>query len=275
VRTATAPVRASAFWRGLQDVPADWPACVVTVGVFDGVHRGHARLIGRARRLGRARQMPVVLVTFDPHPAQVLGLPRDTAALSTLERRADLAAQLGVDAVCVLPFTEALAQVSAEDFVEHILVQTLHACAVVVGANFTFGRAGAGDVATLHGLGQRYGYDTHAVGLLHADDAPYSSSHIRTCLRRGDVAAAGQALGRPHRVDGTLGATGDVTVPAGTALPAAGHYAGRVNGRLALLKVTAGGQLVMQSLRAGPGDRGALAVVEFLGHADAGLAGQP
>lgn len=272
--TATAPERRAALWRGLHEVPADWPTCVVTAGVFDGVHRGHARLIGRARQLARARGMPVVLLTFDPHPARVLGLPRDTAALSTLERRADLASELGCDAVCVLPFTPGLAQLGAEEFVEHVLVQTLHAAAVVVGANFTFGRGGSGDVGTLRRLGERYGFSAHGVGLLQQTDAPCSSTHVRICLQRGDVAAAAQALGRPHRVDGTAGVAGTVTLPAGTALPAAGYYEGRVDGRPALLEVTADRQLLMRSPCAGePGAPGV--AVEFLEQADTVPAGQP
>lgn len=211
-------------WWDLDDVPADWSSCVVTLGVFDGVHRGHARLIDRAVRVGRARGLPTVLVTFDPHPARVLGIPRDTAALSTVQRRAELAAELGVDAVCVLRFTRELAAVPAKEFVERVLVDTLHAAAVVVGANFTFGQRGAGNVDALRRLGIQHGFTTDSVGLLHAVDVPCSSTHVRKCLRRGDVQAAMYALGRPHRIEGTL-VGAKLVVPDGIAVPSSGCYA--------------------------------------------------
>ncbi|HEX8864043.1 MAG TPA: adenylyltransferase/cytidyltransferase family protein, partial [Lentzea sp.] len=130
-------VREGLVWRSLEEVSADWPGCVVTIGVFDGVHRGHAHLIATAREVAGSR--PVVLVTFDPHPARVLGLPRDTSALSTVDRRAELGHSLGADAILVLPFTQRFAALSPAEFVAQVLVDALHAEAVVVGANFTFG----------------------------------------------------------------------------------------------------------------------------------------
>lgn len=227
-RPATTPL-----WRGLDEVPAGFGPCVVTLGVFDGVHRGHARLIQHALRVGRSRGLPTVLVTFDPHPARVLGLPRDTAQLSTLERRADLAIQLGVHAVCALPFTRDFAKLPPAAFVEQVLVAGLHADAVAVGANFTFGHRAAGTVDTLRELGERHDFTTHSVGLLHEVDVRCSSTHIRACLRRG-VRGARQALGRPHRVEGTLRPAGpratELVVDPGTALPAPGRYLGRIIG---------------------------------------------
>ncbi|GAA4865017.1 FAD synthetase family protein [Pseudonocardia benzenivorans] len=241
-------------WRGLGEIPDGWGRCVVTLGVFDGVHRGHAHLIGSAVRLGRARRLPTVLVTFDPHPARVLGLPRDTAALSTVERRAELAHQLGVDAVCVVPFTPALARVEAGDFAAQVLVGALHADAVVVGSNFTFGHRGTGDVDALRRLGEEHGFSTHPVGLLHAVGTPCSSTYIRGCLARGDVVAAARALGCPHRVDGVLFLAGEVVgaevvVAEGAAVPAPGRYVGRLTGTVGRpvdLEVTAAGRLFVR-----------------------------
>lgn len=209
------------LWHSLDDVPADWRPCVVTIGVFDGVHRGHARLIGRTVEVAREQRLPAVLVTFDPHPARVAGPPRDTAALSTPRRRAELAGRLGVDAVLVLPFTGALAGTPAREFVTRVLVDALRAKAVVVGHDFRFGARAAGDLATLRDLGLEFGFTAEGVGLL----GHYSSTHVRTCLARGDVHAAAEALGRPHRVAGRL--AGDVLeIPTGTALPADGRYRG-------------------------------------------------
>jgi riboflavin kinase/FMN adenylyltransferase len=245
--TAPASADHATIWHGLAEIPVDWPACAVTIGVFDGVHRGHARLIERTRRIAETHHLPTVLVTFDPHPARVLGLPKDTAALSTVDTRADLAHRLGVDAVCVLPFTSELAAVPAPEFVRRVLVDALHAKAVVVGENFTFGHRGAGTLDTLRELGRVHGFQAHGVGLVPAGDTPCSSSHVRECLRRGDIRAAVSALGRPHRVDGLLAGDSEVLLAAGTALPAAGRYAGLLDDHPAALEVTKDGRLFVRS----------------------------
>ncbi|NKQ54497.1 cytidyltransferase [Amycolatopsis sp. K13G38] len=217
-----------------QEVPATLGPCVVTLGVFDGVHRGHAHLIERATAAGRERGLPTMLVTFDPHPARVLGLPRDTSALSTVERRAALAGELGVDAVCVLPFTTTFARLSPEDFVADILVGALRAAHVVVGDNFTFGHRGAGNTALLRELGERHGFTVHAQDLLPAEaDVACSSTYIRRCLREGDLTGATRALGRPPHLEGDLGAAGAFAIEPGTALPAPGTYLVRLPNRRA------------------------------------------
>ncbi|MET9226231.1 adenylyltransferase/cytidyltransferase family protein [Lentzea sp. NPDC003310] len=226
-------VREGLVWRSPADVPGDWPGCVVTIGVFDGVHRGHAHLISAAREVAGTR--PVVLVTFDPHPARVLGLPRDTSALSTVDRRAELGHSLGVEAILVLPFTRSLAALSPAAFVSEVLVGALHAEAVVVGANFTFGHRGAGTVRTLRELG----LEAHGVDLVDG----CSSTRVRELVRRGDVRAAAAVLGRPHRVEGVL-AGGVLAVPLGTALPPDGPYLGTLGGRSARVVVASGSVLV-------------------------------
>ena len=225
-------------WRGLDAVPTDWGRSVVTVGVFDGVHRGHQLLIGRAVAAARERGLPAVLVTFDPHPAELVRPGSHPAQLTTLRRRADLAAGLGLDAVCVLPFTPELLRTEPAAFVHHVLVERLHAAAVVVGQNFRFGHRGAGDVALLTELGQRFGFAVEGLGLTGDDGVTFSSTYIRACIDAGDVAAAAAALGRPHRVEGVVvhGArrgrdlgfpTANIATAPHTALPADGIYAGR------------------------------------------------
>jgi riboflavin kinase / FMN adenylyltransferase len=226
-------------WRGLEAVPTDWGRSVVTVGVFDGVHRGHQRLIGRAVERGRARELPTVLVTFDPHPAELIRPGSHPARLTTLRRRADLVAGLGVDAFCVLPFTPELARTEAAAFAHEVLVERLHAAEVVVGHNFTFGHRAAGDVAALTRLGERFGFLVEGLDLTGDGGVTFSSTYIRACIDAGDVAAAAAALGRPHRVEGVvvhgekrgraLGfPTANVATPPHTALPADGVYAGRL-----------------------------------------------
>ena len=228
-------------WRGLDAVPPGWGRSVVTVGVFDGVHRGHQQLIGTAVAAGRERGLPTVLVTFDPHPAEVVRPGSHPARLTSLRRQADLVAGLGVDAFLVLPFTTELSRRTPAEFAHEVLVERLHAAAVVVGRNFRFGHRAAGDVAALTELGHRFGYAVEGVELAGdgaGDHVTFSSTYVRACIDAGDVEAATAALGRPHRVEGVvvhgyhrgrdLGfPTANVASPPYTALPADGVYAGR------------------------------------------------
>ncbi|WP_084215773.1 bifunctional riboflavin kinase/FAD synthetase [Pseudonocardia spinosispora] len=227
-------------WRGLGDVPTGWGRSVITVGVFDGVHRGHQKLIGRAVATAAERGLPSVLVTFDPHPSEVLRPGHHPAQLTTLPRRSELVAELGVSAFCVLPFTPALARMPADEFAHEVLVERLHAAVVLVGDNFTFGHGAKGDIASLRLLGQRFGFVTEGLELITDSSDPggitYSSTYIRSCIDGGDVALAAQALGRPHRLEGVvvrgdrrgheLGfPTANLAPPPFAAVPADGVYA--------------------------------------------------
>jgi riboflavin kinase / FMN adenylyltransferase len=229
-------------WRGRDGVPAGWGRCVVTIGVFDGVHRGHQQLIGEAVARGRALGLPTVLITFDPHPSEVLRPGTHPAQLTSLTRRAELVAELGVDAFWVLPFTPELARVPPDEFVHELLVDKLHAAIVLVGRNFTFGYRAAGDVAELERLGTRFGFAAEGLDLVADGGAggtsvTFSSTYIRASIAAGDVAAAATALGRPHRVEGVvvrgdqrgreLGyPTANLGMAEHVAIPADGVYAG-------------------------------------------------
>ena len=151
-------------WRGLEAVPTGWGRSIVTVGVFDGVHRGHQQLINRTVERGRARGLPTVLITFDPHPAEIIRPGRHPARLTSLRRRAELVAEQGIDAFCVLPFTPELQHMEPNAFAYEVLVDRLHAAEVVVGRNFTFGHKAAGDVALLTEFGGRFGFGGCATG---------------------------------------------------------------------------------------------------------------
>lgn len=234
-------------WRGLEQLPGDWGRCVVTIGVFDGVHRGHQQLIDHAVRRARRRDLPCVLVTFDPHPSEVVRPGSHPAQLTTLQRRAELAERLGVDVFCVVPFTRELSKVPAEEFVHSILVERLHAAEIVVGENFTFGNKAAGNIGLLAELGERFGFEVASDSLVagpvrRADDADdpsvtFSSTYIRSCIDAGDVVAAASALGRSHRLEGIVvrGAgrggselgfpTANLSTPPHAAIPADGVYA--------------------------------------------------
>ena len=209
---------------------------MVTIGVFDGIHRGHAQLVNAATRAAAERGVPSVLMTFDPHPSEVVRPGTHPPQLSTLRRRADLAEEMGVDVFCVIPFTPTVAAQSPEEFVHEVLVEELHAAEVVVGDNFTFGHKALGDVPKLRELGQRFGFEVTAVSLFGEHAVTYSSTYIRSCIASGDVELAAEALGRPHRVEGAvvhgerrgrdLGyPTANVAPPEHTAIPGDGVYA--------------------------------------------------
>jgi riboflavin kinase / FMN adenylyltransferase len=224
-------------WQGLDDVPADWGRSVVTIGVFDGVHRGHRVIIARAAEIAAERGLPLVVVTFDPHPDEVVRPGSHPPLLCTPRFRVELLGRLGVDAVCVLPFTYEFSELSAEEFVRSVLVDALHAAAVVIGENFRFGHKAAGNVALLAELGEKYEFSAEGVPLLTDEVGTVSSSRIRELLAAGQVAAAASELGRPHRVEGivvrghqrgrALGfPTANAEPPPHTAIPADGVYAG-------------------------------------------------
>ncbi|WP_037607534.1 bifunctional riboflavin kinase/FAD synthetase [Streptacidiphilus rugosus] len=228
-------------WRGLEEVPEDWGRSVVTIGSFDGVHQGHQLIIGHA--VSRARELGArsVVVTFDPHPSEVVRPGSHPPLLAPHHRRADLMGELGVDAVLVLPFTAAFSQVSAEDFVRQVLVDGLHAQVVVEGPNFRFGHRAAGNVELLAELGERFDFTVDVLDLqisgTAGGGAPYSSTLARRLVAEGDVTGAAEVLGRPHQVEGTVvrGAqrgrelgfpTANVATLPHTAIPADGVYAG-------------------------------------------------
>ena len=225
------------IWTAFDDVPRDLGPTVVTIGNFDGIHLGHQHVLQQARataaELGVAK---VVVVTFDPHPIAVLRPEHAPATLTSIGTRVRLLADAGVDAVLVVPFDRDMAAWSPVEFIDRVLIGSLDARAVVVGANFRFGHRAAGDVALLREVGAERGF---AVAGVELDGGPqvWSSTYIRSCLAAGDVAGAAEALGRPFTVRGMvvrgdqrgreLGyPTANVPIPADAAAPADGVYAG-------------------------------------------------
>ncbi len=228
-------------WRGLEEIPQDWGRSVVTIGSYDGVHRGHQLIIGRAVERARELGVPAVVVTFDPHPSEVVRPGSHPPLLAPHHRRAELMGELGVDAVLVLPFTAEFSQLSPADFIVKVLVDKLHARAVVEGPNFRFGHRAAGNVDYLAELGATYDYEVEVVDLYVTGEAgdgrPFSSTLVRGLVAEGDVTGAAEILGRPHRVEGVVvrGAqrgrelgypTANVETLPYTAVPADGVYAG-------------------------------------------------
>jgi riboflavin kinase / FMN adenylyltransferase len=226
-------------WRGLEAAPSDWGRCVVTIGVFDGVHRGHAQIIAEAVRTAAELQLPSVLITFTPHPAEVVRPGSHPPQLTTLMRRAELVEELGIDVFCALPFSLEFSRLEPAEFVHRTLVARLHASHVVVGENFRFGHRAAGDLDSLIDLGHTFGFQAHGTALLRDGQTPISATYIRSCVQAGDMDAATAALGRPHRLDGLVERgdqrgreigfpTANLRSERYAAVPTDGVYAGRV-----------------------------------------------
>ncbi|MDX1658594.1 MAG: bifunctional riboflavin kinase/FAD synthetase [Nitriliruptorales bacterium] len=211
---------------------------VVTIGVFDGVHRGHQAIIGRARKEAADRRCRSVVVTFDRHPEEVVRPEAAPAYLQTLDAKIETLTAQEVDLVVVLAFTPELSQLSPDQFVSRVLAGPLAATAVVVGENFRYGHRAAGDIDTLAAAGAAHGFEVDPVALIDDGDHTISSTAIRERLRDGDVAWATDALGRPYRLRGVVGRgegrgrsigvpTANLDLEVNLVVPAVGVYAGR------------------------------------------------
>jgi riboflavin kinase/FMN adenylyltransferase len=217
--------------------PRDTPArgCVVSIGVFDGVHRGHRRVLEKLRETGARLALPTVAVTFDPHPRLVLQPDRSLPMLVSLRRRLSLLGATGnVDRCVVLPFDQRQREQSAGDFVQETLVGQFGMRALVVGENFVCGRGRVGTVDYLRKLGKRLGFAVHAVkmDMPHGDETgtPSSSTEVRRLIQVGQITRAAALLGRPHELE-CMAAGGpaqdscyELMLPTGMCIPAAGTY---------------------------------------------------
>ncbi len=198
-------------WSDLSEVPTDFGLTVVSIGNFDGVHRGHRAALTRLVAEARHRKAKAVAITFEPHPIEVLYPQRAPSRLTDLAGRLDLMAATGLDATLVMPFTRELAAMTPREFVERVLLVGLRATAVVVGNDIRFGVRNSGDLTTMHELGQDLGFDVvvlHDVtGPIHGEPRSgrrWSSSWARELVSAGDVSGAADVLGRPHRVSGEV-----------------------------------------------------------------------
>jgi len=189
--------------RDLADLP-NLEGSIVTVGNFDGVHVGHAAVIGRTVSLARESSASAVALTFVPHPVRVLAPGREPARVTPLERKLELMAGTGLDLVLVLPFDRRLAALSAETFADRVLRQGVAARVVIVGEDFRFGAGRAGDVELLRSIGPELGFTVEPAPSVLLEDQPVSSSRIRSVLVEGGVELAARLLGRPHDVAGVV-----------------------------------------------------------------------
>jgi len=176
----------------------------ITVGTFDGVHRGHQAVLEELRRRAEAAGRPSIVVTFDPHPLRVVRPEAAPRLLTTLVEKKELLAQTGLDYAAIIPFTLALARLSARQFVEEILIARLQLAHLIVGYDHGLGRGRSGDIETLRRLGAELGFAVDVVGAVELDGVAISSTRIRRALEQGDVSTAAAALGRPYSIRGVV-----------------------------------------------------------------------
>jgi riboflavin kinase/FMN adenylyltransferase len=190
--------------RSLAETPPDFGPCAITIGNFDGVHAGHRKILRRVAALAREEGWKAAALTFDPHPAKLLAPASAPRLLTTLDQRARMMLEQGIDQILILPFTLEVAALTPEEFVRELLVDKLGTRAVLVGANFHFGKRAAGDAGTLEQLGERYSFETDILAPVVWRKRVISSSEIRRLIEAGDVSTACRMLSRPHLLDGAV-----------------------------------------------------------------------
>ena len=184
--------------------PARWVQPVLALGNFDGVHRGHRKILDRVRRVASERGATSVVMTFDPHPPRVVRPDKAPPLLMTTAQRLEAIAELGVQGAAIVCFTREMSQWDPETFVRTVLVDWLRVADVWVGANFLFGHDRAGNFSLLRTLGARYGFKAEKIDPVRYKDFVVSSTRIRRLIGEGRVDEAGALLGHQYFVDGTV-----------------------------------------------------------------------
>ncbi|MEW6554930.1 MAG: bifunctional riboflavin kinase/FAD synthetase [Actinomycetota bacterium] len=225
---------------GIGAIPEDIGETVVTVGMFDGVHRGHQKIIHIAHEKARERGLRCVVFTFDRHPLEVLKPGKHPKLLSSSAQKLRLLEELDVDMVLMAHFDEEFSAITAEEFVDGLLMNGLHAREVVLGENFRFGRGGEGDVGSMAAFGKTRGIMTSAIPLLRDNGDVISSTLIRKMIERGDVEEAARRLGWDYMIEGVVVRgdgrgrkmgfpTANIEVHDNRCIPAKGVYAGEAH----------------------------------------------
>lgn len=193
------------LYRTISSIPADFGPSVVTIGNFDGIHTGHAAVLGTVVNLAREQGLTPTAVSFDPHPAVVHRPNEPLHEIMGQPERQQYLAELGIDAYILLHYTLEFSRQSPEEFVKNTFVDALHARYVVIGEDVRFGHNNAGDLQTMRELGQTFGFEVVTIDELMADETHRTSStRIRQLLAEGKVEEARQLLGRPHRMVGEI-----------------------------------------------------------------------
>lgn len=281
------------FFNGLDEVPQNFGPSAVTIGKFDGVHVGHRRVLDSLQTAAAEHGLVSTVVTFDRHPLALLNPAQCPIPLTSNIQKRDLLAGTGVDATVMIPFTAELSQEEPEEFIQNVLVNSLHAKIVFVGSTFRFGHGGRGDVAMLTTAGEAAGFEVRSIDQVLVDNRvpddspPVSSTIIRRLLDAGDIVGATTLLGRPPSVRGVIvhGAergrelgypTANLARESEGFIPADGVYAARftVGGRSMPAAVSIGNNPTFEGVRDQQVEAhvldesldlyGALATVEFI-----------
>ncbi len=190
--------------RGHYSLKPSHRGCVATIGKFDGVHLGHQAVLGQVAEKAAELDLPAVVITFEPQPEEFFAPERAPARLTRLREKLKALSRFAVDRVLCLRFTQALAAMSAEDFVRRILVEGLGVRYLVVGDDFRFGRGRTGDFALLESSGREFGFPVARMHTVHLGQARVSSTRVRDALAAGDMDLAQTLLGRPYRISGRV-----------------------------------------------------------------------
>lgn len=179
-------------------------ASVVTIGNFDGVHRGHAEIFAHLKRQSRTLGLPSVVVTFEPHPLKILAPESAPSLITTFEQKTALIAASGIDYLIVVPFSKEFSQVTASDFVLKILCSSLGMRHIIIGHDYAFGQNRGGDFKTLQTLGALNGFTLEDLPPIGENGGVFSSSMVRVAVAEGDMEAAARVLGRYFQISGTV-----------------------------------------------------------------------
>lgn len=190
--------------RGLHNVPTSFSGCVATIGNFDGVHLGHQAILQTLRAQGQRLSAPTLVMLFEPQPREFFAPEAAPARLANMREKIDDLRQQGVDYVLCLPFNQALRSMSADDFIEHILVKALNVQHLIVGDDFRFGCDRRGDYAALVAAGQRHQFEVQDTPTHEWDSERISSTRVRSELASNNLARVAHLLGRPYRMSGRI-----------------------------------------------------------------------
>jgi riboflavin kinase / FMN adenylyltransferase len=192
------------IYRSLAEAPDNFGPCAITIGNFDGVHCGHRQILRDVMTVAREEGWKSAVLTFDPHPAKLVAPANAPRLLTTIEERAQIILEQGIDQILILPFTPEVAALEPEDFVREILADKLKARAVLVGTNFHFGKRAAGNAALLEEFGDRFSFETEIIEPVVWRKRVISSSAIRGAIEAGNVSAACRMLGLPYALRGLV-----------------------------------------------------------------------
>ncbi len=227
------------IFHGFDNIEGLIVAPVCTLGSFDGIHRGHRKLIGEVISLAKACNGESVVLTFEPHPRIALGRGEGLTLLTTLHEKAELLEELGVDNLIVIPFNEAFSRLAYRDFFERYLVGKLNIKHFVMGYNHRLGRGSEGTFSTLSELSRSHGFEVSQIKEWRESDDKVSSTVIRNLITEGEISHATRLLGRAYIIRGMVDKNGQVTIESPIkALPPKGLYKVKINGTDAEIEIT-------------------------------------